>query len=336
MKNNRIFALDGARGVAAFCVLLFHVLGSKFVNLSYLYIAVDFFFVLSGFVLAPALSRVSNFQDVRNFLLKRFVRIFPMVLAIILFTAAYDLIVMVKHWFLDEPQTETIVLSLPVVVISILMLQVFYKPAILVNYPIWSLSAEWVVNIAIATCNVFLKNGKYWSVVVGFGLVTTSGMIGSELINQIGRAMWGFSVGLVIFEFRDRLLNYRKTTAFIISLVTPIYFLVPLLGNFQALFSIWSFAAIIIYLYKFDTPKGLSRVCAVMGEYSYGFYLWHFPMLSATGIILRIADLNPDSFQGIALQIILCSVLSIVATKLSLTFFEKPIRNFWNKRSKLI
>jgi len=336
MKNNRIFALDGARGIAAFCVLLFHVLGPRYVNLSYLYIAVDFFFALSGFVLAHALSRVSNFQDVWNFLLKRFVRIFPMVLAIILFTAAYDLIVMLKHWFFDEPQTDRIVLSLPIIVISILMLQVFYKPAILVNYPIWSLSAEWVVNITIATCNVFLKNGKYWSLVVGFGLVTTSGVIGSELMNQVGRAIWGFSVGLAIFEFRDRLLNYRKTIVFIISLIAPIYFLVPLLGNFQALFSIWSFAATIIYLYKFDISERLSRVCAVMGEYSYGFYLWHFPMLSAAGIILRISDLNPDSFHSIALQIILCSALTVVATKLSLIVFEKPIRNLWIKRSKLI
>jgi peptidoglycan/LPS O-acetylase OafA/YrhL len=336
MKNTRIIALDGARGIAAFCVLLFHVLGSRFVNLSYLYIAVDFFFVLSGFVLAPALSRISNFQDVLNFLLKRFVRIFPMILAIILYTATYDLIVMVKHWFLDEPQTDTIVLSLPTIVISILILQVFYKPAILVNYPVWSLSAEWVVNITIAMCNVFLKNGRYWSLVVGFGLVTISGAIGSELINQLGRAMWGFSVGLVVFEFRDRLHNYRKTTALIIALITPIYFLVPLLGNFQALFSIWSFAATVIYLYKFDTPKRLSRVCAVMGEYSYGFYLWHFPMLSATGIILHSLSLSSDSLQIIALQIILCSALTVVATKLSLIVFENPIRNLWIKRSKLI
>jgi peptidoglycan/LPS O-acetylase OafA/YrhL len=259
-----------------------------------------------------------------------------MVLAVILFTAAYDLIVILKHWFLGETQTETIVLSLPIVVISILMLQVFYKPAILVNYPIWSLSAEWVVNIVIAICNVFSKNGKYWSLIAGFGLVTTSGVNGSELMNQVGRAMWGFSVGLVIFEFRDQLFIYRKTTVFIISLITPIYFLVPLLGNFQALFSVWSFAAAIIYLYKFDTSKRLSRICAALGEYSYGFYLWHFPMLSTTGIILTSAHLNPDSFQSIVLQIILCSVLSVVATKLSQIVFEKPIRNLWIKRSKLI
>ena len=336
MKNSRVFALDGARGVAAFCVLLFHVLGAKFISFSHLYIAVDFFFVLSGFVLAPTVSRVTNTNEAWRFLLARFFRIFPMVLAVILFTAAYDLIVMAKHWLLNEPSTDPIVLNFPVIFFSILMLQVFYKPAVIVNYPIWSLSAEWLVNILIATWKVLSNKGQYWALVVGFGLVTISGVIESELMNQVGRAMWGFSVGLVLFEFRDRLLSYRKTTALTISLITPIYFLVPLLGNFQALFSIWSFAAIIIYLYKLDTPKGLSRVCAVMGEYSYGFYLWHFPMLSATGIILRIAHLSPDSFHGIALQLILCSALSIVATKLSLTVFEKPIRNFWTERSKLI
>lgn len=321
MEKSRILALDGARGVAAFCVLLFHVLGSKFIYLSYLYIVVDFFFVLSGFVLSPAVSRVYNYLEAQKFLISRFVRIFPMVFAVITFTAAYDLIVIAKHWLFNEPSSDLIILNIPPFLFSILMLQVFYKPAILVNYPIWSLSAEWLVNIFIAFCSIFLTRGKYLSLVFGLGLIITSEVIESELINQIGRAMWGFSIGLVLFEFRDRLSRFRRSTVSIILLIAPIYFSVPVLGNFQAIFSILPFAASILYLSNSTVPKSASKVYAFMGKYSYGFYLWHFPMLSFTGIALNAFKPNTNESYSVALQISLCSVLSIFATKVSMVIF---------------
>jgi peptidoglycan/LPS O-acetylase OafA/YrhL len=336
MKNSRIFALDGARGIAAFCILLFHLLGAKYGYLSQLFIAVDFFFVLSGFVLAPAVSCVNNSSDALKFLTARFVRIFPMVFSVIAFTATYDLIVMGKHWLFKQPSTDPIVLSLPVLTISFLMLQLFYKPAILVNYPIWSLSAEWVVNLFIAACNVFTMKGKYISLAIGLLLLAVSGVIESDLINQIGRAMWGFSVGLIVFDFRDRLYEYRKLIASLLFSLVPIYFLIPILGNFQALVSVWPFSAIIIYLYNAKTSKNQSRVFAVMGKYSYGFYLWHYPMLSLIGILIEFLNLESTATYTIPLQIALCTALSIVATKVSLILFEQPLRKFWSNKAKLI
>jgi len=336
MEKSRILALDGARGVAAFCVLLFHVLGSKYIYLSYLYIVVDFFFVLSGFVLAPAVSRIYNYLEAQKFLISRFVRIFPMVFAVITFTAAYDLIIIAKHWLFSEPSSDPIILNIPTFLISILMLQVFYKPAILVNYPIWSLSAEWLVNIFIAFCNIFSTRGKYLSTVFGLCLIITSEVIESELINQIGRAMWGFSIGLVLFEYRDYLNKFRRSTVFIILLVAPIYFFVPVLGDLQAIFSILPFAASILYLSNSTVPRSASKIYSFMGKYSYGFYLWHFPMLSFTGIALNAFNLNTNKIYSVALQISLCSALSIFATKVSMIIFEDTIRNFWLSRAKLI
>ena len=60
MKPSRMYALDEARGFAAFCILLFHIIGSRIPAFGNLYIAVDFFFVLSGFVLAPAVAQVRD------------------------------------------------------------------------------------------------------------------------------------------------------------------------------------------------------------------------------------------------------------------------------------
>jgi peptidoglycan/LPS O-acetylase OafA/YrhL len=73
------------------------------------------------------------------------------------------------------------------------MLQILYKPAVLVNYPIWSLSAEWIVNIVVALTQVLTRKSKQLSLIVGAGLIIVSGVYESELINQLGRALWGFS-----------------------------------------------------------------------------------------------------------------------------------------------
>ena len=70
MRPDRFQALDALRGVAALTVMGFHfqgtlpALSNEITRSSWLF--VDFFFVLSGFVLAPAfLSRLAGASDLR-------------------------------------------------------------------------------------------------------------------------------------------------------------------------------------------------------------------------------------------------------------------------------
>ena len=58
MKADRLIGLEGLRGVAALCVLAFHsaMIATGF-TLSNAYLAVDFFFMLSGFVMARTYER---------------------------------------------------------------------------------------------------------------------------------------------------------------------------------------------------------------------------------------------------------------------------------------
>jgi len=334
MNQSRMYALDGARAVAAFSILLFHVARTRVTAFGSLYIAVDFFFVLSGFVLAPALARVSSIDDAIRFLISRFVRIFPMVLAIVLFTATYDLVIIVKHWVLGEEATSPIILSVSTILVSLLMLQIFYSPAILVDYPVWSLSAEWVANIAVAVIQVFTIRSKYVSLIIGAVLIITSGTYGSDLINQIGRAVWGFSIGLVAFDFRNNFSRFRKYIFLTGLLLVPIYLGAPDLGKYESLFSVVPFTALILILANLNTSEEASKLLAYMGRYSYGFYLWHFPILSAIGFSLNHFKFDPASSVSLALEIVLTSILSVLATKASLTLIEEPIRFYWGKTQK--
>ena len=336
MKPSRRLGLDGARGFAAFCILLFHVVGTHINSLSHLYIAVDFFFVLSGFVLAPAVARVRDFTDARRFLVTRFIRIFPMVLAIVLFTATYDLVVVVKHLSLGEPTTSPIILGVPTLLISLLMLQIFYSPAILVDYPVWSLSAEWVANIGVTLIQVLTIKAKYISLAVGAFLIIVSAASESELLNQLGRALWGFSFGLIAFNLVDEYSRYRKFVFPISLLLVPIYFEASNLGEYESLFSVWPFMAWILILAKLNTSKKASKLLSLAGKYSYGFYLWHFPILSLIGFFLNQLKFDSTSTLRLVLEITLTSILSILATKASLAFIEEPIRRYWSNKSKMV
>ena len=78
--------LDGLRGVAAIIVLLFHcfetyipVFGTQHINHGYL--AVDFFFVLSGFVIGYAYDDRWDRMTIWSFFKRRLVRLHPMVIA---------------------------------------------------------------------------------------------------------------------------------------------------------------------------------------------------------------------------------------------------------------
>ena len=79
----RFNALDSWRGICALMVALFHfpaagwLASNGFIRGSYLF--VDFFFVLSGFVIAHAYSeRLADGQSLRKFMITRFGRLFPL------------------------------------------------------------------------------------------------------------------------------------------------------------------------------------------------------------------------------------------------------------------
>ncbi len=329
MKQRRLLALDGARGFAAACILVFHVSGPQIPAFSHLHIAVDFFFVLSGFVLAPAVSRINSLSGALVFLRSRFLRVFPMVFAIIVYTVLYDLAIILKHWIYGQPTTPSIILSIPTLVASLLLLQIFYEPAQLVNYPVWSLSAEWVANILLAAMSVFTKKGKYFSLLMGAFMIVVSHNFGIGSMNQLGRAIWGFSIGLILFDLQRAFLRKKRFMILCTMSLVPLYLVFEKFEGYDCFVFVWPFCALILSLAQLDTPERFFTLFSFMGRYSYGFYLWHFPMLSLSSYLLKTLGGGISIFENILSLILVASVLSVFATKASLFLFEEPIRTHW-------
>ncbi|MCK0195794.1 acyltransferase [Ancylobacter sp. 6x-1] len=89
MTQHRYIALDGLRGIAALMVMIYHfssrgrLFAEGFVTpFDSAYLAVDLFFVLSGFVIYHSYARaLSTDLGVREYLLKRAIRLYPLFLA---------------------------------------------------------------------------------------------------------------------------------------------------------------------------------------------------------------------------------------------------------------
>lgn len=158
---HEIRSLTGVRGIAAFAVVLFHfgtVLCQLLPQFSYLspvcakgHYGVDFFFILSGFIISYVYSSVINwnFKSICNFILKRFARIYPVHLMAILILA-----LLVGAASIAGKQL-TGNYSLKQLTINLFMLQGFPIALPSWNYPSWSISIEFFGYLFVFPLTVF-------------------------------------------------------------------------------------------------------------------------------------------------------------------------------------
>lgn len=171
--------LDGLRGVAALLVVAFHLLetysgGACTQVINHGYLAVDFFFVLSGFVIGYAYDdRWDRGMSVRTFFMRRLIRLHPMLvfgtlLGALLFyftDAGFELVARTPWWVL-LCTTLICMTLLPLPVGMDIRGWAEFNP---LNGPTWSLLWEYVGNICYA---LFVRR---WSTAVLAAVVVLCG-----------------------------------------------------------------------------------------------------------------------------------------------------------------
>ena len=196
--------LDGLRGVAALAVVMFH--GDPYFvpfAVSQGYLAVDFFFALSGFVLAYAYTqRLRQDMSTLTFFQLRVVRLYPLYIL----GTAFGLLSLLPHppdWAFSEFPINLVaaVLFLP-------------SPGSIIffpfNHPLWSLFHELVANLAFAALSRRLSGALLC------GIVTISAVLLIEearwwgtLDSSNGWENWGGGFIRVSFSFFAGILLYR-------------------------------------------------------------------------------------------------------------------------------
>ncbi|KQS26961.1 acyltransferase [Dyadobacter sp. Leaf189] len=311
--KHRFEVLDIFRGLFASMVFLFHlspfaatpIINNSFVENSDMF--VDFFFVLSGFVIAYSYQAISSGGEVKLFLKKRFFRIYPLHLFMLLTFVAIE--------FAKKSMTAYVKVNNPAdpdnniytFITSLFLLNstpLFDPKDVSWNIPSWSISAEMVAYIVFAflTLAVFvmglqkIKNWFYAAIV----LLATIALISVQNSFKIDFTFdYGFLRGIIGFFLGAICVNvFRLSYDTVSRLSSPLFSVLEVLAVAAIITMICAGAAlkeiglvyevlffICIYIFAFEKGalSGMLKSVGILhnlGKYSYSIYMCHALMIS--------------------------------------------------------
>lgn len=337
---NRIHTLDGLRGIAALVVVIYHLAQVRLLpNLfPHGYLAVDFFFILSGFVVARAYEpRLRTKMSIRQFLVARGARLMPLSVL----GALIGLAVLLAKWTWYPHKVDQLWQIVASGVLNVLLLPTPFGGAASHgelfpgNGPLWSLFFEVVANVAWATLLVRLTTRATlgFAVLGGVGFAVAAANLGHANFGWNVETAWfgllrvavGFAIGSVIHRIlpAGRRIGGKLTTgalalALVSTLALPVsssgYDIACILVVFPALVTVSARAVI-------TQPAG-QHVCAALGDLSYPLYVLHFPILLVASAVAHVfgGDVSPVLFAGAAL------LTSIVSAWFAFSWYDEPVR----------
>lgn len=296
-KRHYIF-LDGLRGVAAIMVLLLHWFeGNGKALFGAGLLAVDFFFILSGFVVALAYEkRLIADSKSAQFIRQRFIRLYPMIVAGVLL--GFMRFAMLSYQESGTPVDATLGAQL---VGGLSMIPFDLHGGVSTFFPVnnalWSLHFEFLAYFAfslilyrvrtagLAVIAIMAAAGCYAWATMTFGPVGPPAVAGESptgYIHALSRVAFSFTLGMIIFRLRDRIADVALPSGrwlallLIAALVLPRDTLPPL--AVMALLAL-VFPYIIAAGTKVGHSARLTGLEKFLGDLSYPLYALHVPLI---------------------------------------------------------
>ena len=370
MNRPRYDILDGLRGVAAVMVLLYHVFNdakSFFVWPTPVYefyhgfLGVDFFFILSGFVMGYAYdeSLTSGPYPGRGgtltfwgFIKRRLIRLHPMVVMGVLLGLIAFLIQGCTKWDGTEVSLQAVMWAT--------LLGLFLIPSPLgmdvrgnteafpLNGPHWSLFFEYIGSLlyGILLHRLPTKWLRVWVAcgifsIAAYTLLQEDGGVAygwsSEPMNLLGgalRMLYAYPMGLLMARmFRQRKPEPLPGPVFLFcSLALVVLLGLPLFGGKESetiyqLVCLFSFFPGIIWIGARGMVQGRQqRAVSFLGRLSYPLYATHFPLIY---LYITLVARDGAPYQGYIhpwLLAIVTLVASVLLATLFLLFYDEPLR----------
>ncbi len=358
--------LDGLRGVAAIMVVIFHTFEAyadenrfkQIVNHGYL--AVDFFFLLSGFVVAYAYDDrwidVGGRMSQWDFYKRRLIRLQPMVIAGSIIGAA--------TFYLQAGPVFPLIAATPVwkmlIVMLIGMTMIPLTPGHDIrgwdemhplNGPAWSLFFEYVANIAYALGLRKLSNKALGVLVTLFAAFLVQYLcfgprgdaIGGWAIDSkqlhigFARLLFPFFGGILLMRLGKRI--HIQHSFLVCSLMLIAIFALPRFGGPTTL---WinglyeSFAIIVLFPLivaigagdKHTGPR-TAKVSKFLGDISYPIYITHYAWIYiyTEYVITKKTPAAQGAFWGV---ILLLTAITVAYACLKL--YDEPVRRYLGRR----
>lgn len=338
--------LDGLRGIAALCVVIFHFMEWIYPDhginpIGHGFLAVDFFFCLSGFVIAYAYDKRLPQMGWKEFTKSRLIRLHPLVVI----GTILGLIGLLFDPFTNHFEHYSVLKITAVVFCSLLVIpfpamEERYFNLFGLNAPAWSLFWEYVANIVYAV--VLVRAGKKLmftlTAIAAAGILYTSyssgnlmgGWSGETFTDGGVRVAYSFLAGMLLY--RNNWLIKNKLGFVPLAIVLVLVFMLPA----------WSFdwlteAAVVLIVFPLIVSLGagselsepMQKFCKFSGELSYPLYMTHYAGIWIFGNYWLAVGGNSPHLPWIVAG----GVITMLAFAwLVMNYVDKPIRSYLNKR----
>lgn len=340
--------LDGLRGIAALGVVLFHFMEMVYAPeknfIAHGFLAVDFFFCLSGFVIAYAYHDRIGKMGVLEFFKSRLIRLHPLVV----FGSVLGLFAYLFDPFGGHPEIYSTGKVILIFLASILMIPF---PAIAersfnlfgLNAPSWSLFWEYVANILYALFLYKLSRRALFllTAVAAVGLCYASERAGGSLMggwsgenfwDGCARISYSFLVGMLIY--RSNWIIKSKLGFLGLSVLLLLALLMPFCGwNWltEPVIVLFYFPLLIALGAGATLTQGFKKLCVFFGKISYPLYMTHYVVIWM--FLNYYTKYKPDTMQ-LAIIIPIGVIILLGFAYLTMVFYDIPLRKYLTDRRK--
>ncbi|WP_158914548.1 acyltransferase [Caulobacter sp. S45] len=302
--TRKFHTLDGMRGVAAIAVVLRHVRFTGRWPIPGSYLAVDLFFVLSGFVLALsndqylAATTGQTWQRRMKFMFGRLVRLYPLYILGTAVGAAF----LIAH--------NGVHMAAPAILLAALFLPAPAQPMPLgtyrgsifpANFPAWSLFYELVAN------GVYALFARRLAVRILLGLLTVMAALlifeafkrgsldlGSAWNTKAGgiiRVLFSFFAGVTVYKLWLSGVRAPRLPSWLLALLPFALFMIPGPRPIVDLLEVFIVFPLLVLAGACTEPTGLLRRLMVeSGEVSYPLYVLQAAFFCVAALVA------PDAF----------------------------------------
>lgn len=365
MRNTYLYGLNSLRFIAAFLVVIYHCndalrqidteLFSSMVVLSKGHFAVDYFFILSGFLLTYiSLSEIKKNQklNIRHFFIRRVLRIFPLYylsvfLGILLIGIIYPIIY--KDTFLSFSIGEG------------LLYYIFFLPNYVIvkwqnigpMYSLWSIGVEeqfyllfpllmWgLTKFRFKVCYLLVLTLLYtiFYLSIDFNFISTSHLAKLFIVKTLKFhfMLFGCFVGAAYFFYGKSkyfdLFNQIATKVFVVVLFTFSVCLLPRHMDEYNFIGAGIFTLVMLSFINYDPKFNIDfKHLAYLGTISYGIYIYHpFVSIAIRFLVSKVVFLHsvianmPIMFYAVVLFV------TIIVSHYSYKYYELYFLNLKKK-----
>lgn len=360
-SKNHYQILDGLRGVASLFVVAFHVFETYSENqftqiINHGYLAVDFFFLLSGFVVAYAYDDRWKKMTQWDFYKRRLIRLQPMVIMGSIIGAAL--------FYFQDCSMFSLIHGTPIWKMLLVMLVGFtliplppsmdirgWQEMHPLNGPAWSLFFEYIANILYAL--IVRRFSK--KLLAFFVFLFACLLIHYTVMGQRGDVIGGWSIDAtqmnigftrLLYPFFGGVLLSRigklihiKNAFWVCSILIAIILCFPRIGGPEHLWMNGLYESLcIILLFPLIVAIGAggsikskrsAKICKLFGDISYPLYITHYPLIYT--YVAWVTKNKVPMNRGLPVGLLLF-IVSIAISYACLKWYDEPVREWLRKK----